>query len=431
MMLSGALFIPARAWCAAPGRGPITANDDMGAAIPALDPVVIAYFYQPGCRECLIVSNEVLPELEARCEGFYQLRYFDTGVKSNYLLLAAYQVQLDVKGDEAVCMIVNGRIALNGLKAIKTRLITTIEECVQQQLAGPPVHKLPIVTPPAGAGSPALLADRMRTFTLPAVLGSGLIDGLNPCAISTLVFFMSLLAVARVRARGLLIMGLAFGTGTFLTYTALGFGLLRTLRFLTGFEWLRLAVEAGMVSALVILACLSFRDAYRFKRSGNPSDVLLRIPDGMRTSMHRVMRLGLAGPGLAIGGFLAGSAVTALESVCTGQLYIPTLTLIIEDSGTSPELTARAWVYLLLYNIMFIVPLAAVFVATYLGLGTGSLLRWSKRNVVTAKIMLGMLFVVLAILLTLLYAGGRTVVRDARPKADANDSSVPGVRHLP
>ena len=48
---------------------------------------------------------------------------------------------------------------------------------------------------------------------------------------------------------------------------------------------------------------------------------------------------------------------------------------------------------------MFIVPLVAAFVVTYQGLKTERLLAWSKRNVVPSKILLGLLFVVLAVLM--------------------------------
>ncbi|MEI6810300.1 MAG: hypothetical protein WCN95_16395, partial [bacterium] len=248
----------------------------------------------------------------------------------------------------------------------------------------------------------AILESRMRSFTLPMVLVAGFLDGLNPCAFSTLVFFMSLLAVARVRGRDLLLMGFAFGIGTFLTYTALGFGLLRALRLLSGFEYARFGLEVIMTGVLALLAFLSFRDAYLFKRSGKPSDVALQIPDRIKIWMHKIMRKGLAGPSLLVGGLLVGSAVTVLESVCTGQLYIPTMALIIKDSGPSPELAFTAWMYLLLYNAMFVVPLAGVFAISYCGLRMESLLSWSKANVVFSKVMLGLLFLVLAALMAVM-----------------------------
>jgi len=369
---------------------------------PAVNPILISYFFQPGCKECRAVSNEVLPELAVRCDGFYSLEWRDVGIESNYLQLVMFQERLNVRENESVCMVVDGRYALNGFKAIKDGLVRTIEKCVQEQLAGSgPTTRVVTVELPIPPGR-TILEARMNSFTLPMVLIAGFLDGLNPCAISTLVFFMSLLAVAKVRGRGLLLMGLSFGLATFLTYTALGFGLLHALRLLTGFEYVRVAVETVMMVALCLLAFLSFRDAYRFRQSGKPSEITLQVPDRVKLRMHKIMRTGLAAPSLVFGGFLVGSAVTILESVCTGQLYVPTMALIIRDSGPGSGLESRAWAYLLAYNVMFVVPLAAVFVVSYFGLRTDALLRWSKQNVVVSKILLGALFLALAALMAVI-----------------------------
>lgn len=74
---------------------------------------------------------------------------------------------------------------------------------------------------------------------------------------------------------------------------------------------------------------------------------------------------------------------------------MPTLVLVIKTGAS----VLRGAGYLLLYNVMFIVPLVAAFVVTYQGLKTEKLLAWSKRNVVPSKILLGLLFGVLAVLM--------------------------------
>ena len=51
--------------------GAATAADEAAAGLP---PVIIEFFFEPGCPECEQVKQEVLPELEARYDGFYVLR---------------------------------------------------------------------------------------------------------------------------------------------------------------------------------------------------------------------------------------------------------------------------------------------------------------------------------------------------------------------
>jgi hypothetical protein len=90
--------------------------------------------------------------------------------------------------------------------------------------------------------------------------------------------------------------------------------------------------------------------------------------------------------------------VTVLESVCTGQVYLPTLVMVIK----SGIFDLRSVLYLLLYNTMFQVPIVIVFALTLQGLKTTELMSMSKKGVVGSKIALGVFFVLMALLILLL-----------------------------
>jgi hypothetical protein len=207
---------------------------------------------------------------------------------------------------------------------------------------------------------------------------------------------MSLLAVSKVRSRQLVLLGISFCMAAFLTYLALGFGLFRVLHLFSGFTALRTAAERGMAAILVLLAALSVRDAICFRKSGRSGDVTLQLSTGMKKQIHAVMRRGLGSTSIFLGGLFIGTAVTALESVCTGQVYVPTLVVILKDSAFSEP---RAWLLLLLYNVLFVLPLVVVFIAVYFGLRTETLLTWSRRNVVVTKLLLGLFFILMALLI--------------------------------
>lgn len=379
--------------------------------------VVIDYFYEAGCADCERVKNQVMPELVERFEGFYVLAGHDVGVKSNVMLLAAYQSALGIATNKPVMMVVDCRYVLNGFEAIKAGLLSRVDECIAERQE--PDWKPPVPPIPAGGLSEDVVHDRVKGFALPMVMIAGLLDGLNPCAIASLVFLMSMLAVARVRGRGLLVLGAAFCVASFVAYTALGFGLLRVLHLFSGFPFLRKSVDLGMIVLLVFLAVISFRDARRFGISRDPADVALQLPGWVKERIHGVIRVlagrrrggGDVGGGgfsglnegtgagvLVVGGVVTGFLVTVLESVCTGQMYVPTLVVVVKSGKSS---FVAAW-YLLLYNLMFILPLVVVFVLTYFGLRTGALLEWSRRNVVVSKMLLGCFFLVLAVLVWLL-----------------------------
>jgi hypothetical protein len=106
------------------------------------------------------------------------------------------------------------------------------------------------------------------------------------------------------------------------------------------------------------------------------------------------MRRWIGARSVVFGGAAIGAGVTVLESVCTGQVYVPTLLLIIRSSSGA---AAKAWTCLLLYNLMFIVPLVCVFLLTYFGMKMNLLQELNRRNVVMSKVLLGVFFIALAI----------------------------------
>lgn len=367
------------------------------------EPVGIDFFFEPGCHECERIEAEVFPELGRRFAERVVVQRHDIGIETNFIYLLQLEDALGYAGDERAYLMVEkqhvfgSRPDVEALCSVISNLLFDVGQASCLSVPDRPV-------PEKQAGSLSYfretdsdpIRNRFSGFTLPAVLVAGLLDGLNPCAISTLVFFMSLLAVSKVRKRPLLVLGFSFCLASFLTYLALGFGLFRVLHLFSGFTVLRSVVEWGMSGILLVLAVLSFRDAVRFRKSEDGHDVTLQLSKGMKVRIHGVMRRGLGFRRIFLGGLVIGTAVTALESVCTGQVYVPTLVLILKNSSLSE---GRAWVFLLGYNLMFIVPLVFTFGAVYWGLRAETLLRWSRKNVVFGKCLLGVFFILMIFLI--------------------------------
>jgi hypothetical protein len=80
-----------------------------------------------------------------------------------------------------------------------------------------------------------------------------------------------------------------------------------------------------------------------------------------------------------------------LELACTGQVYLPTIVFV---SGV-PELKRHAIFYLVLYNLMFIVPLLAVLAVVYFGTTADRVSRFAESNLARVKMGLTILFLVL------------------------------------
>lgn len=362
-------------------------------ASPAATPVTIAFFNEPGCLECEQINKQVFPQLQERFPGQCLVEDRDLGVMSNYLELVQCQTRLGIVKNEPVYMLVADTTLLSGLREIETGLF----DCIALSLASNLPHAS--LSPPAIPNSKSkiqnsssLLAQRFRVFTFPTVMLAGFLDGINPCAISTLVFFMSILSLSRLQGRPLWRLGLWYCFASFVTYFALGFGLLNVLRKLYGFSLARNFIETLVIVLLAIFAVLSFHDAWRYRQSGNQANLLLRLPAGIQSGIHALLKKASGPRSLILSAIGLGVAVTLLESVCTGQVYAPTLVLLIKSRVS----VAAASAFLLAYNLMFILPLLAVFILTWRGLQWQRLLAWSRNNVMLSKCFLGLLFVVLA-----------------------------------
>lgn len=359
-------------------------------------PIVIDFFFEPECDECSRVREETLPQLEAAYAGLYDLSQWDISNEENHRRLIRLVHDRAIDDNARVFMFLDRAVALSGLEAIQKDLFPALDGLIAERLNADTSQAFPIEElEPADDAMMAELADE---FTLAAVLLGGLADGINPCAIATLVFLISVLSMSHLQGRDLLLVGGAFCVASFLTYMAIGFGLLQVLRSLSAFQTIQRAVDVVLIAVLCLLAGYSFLDAYRFRRSHKASDITIQLPVSVKNRIHRLLRVGLGKHTSVLPAFVIGVAVTALESICTGQVLLPTLAFVAR-SGIS---VVKGTSYLALYNIMFIVPLVIVLLLTWQGLKLPRLMAWSVKEVFVAKLMLGVFFLLLALAICVL-----------------------------
>ena len=350
--------------------------------------VCIELFASLACDACHTVKSEVLPQVQAAYPGRVQVLECDIGETSNYVVLASYQDRFRVSDNEPVSLVVDGVRYLAGVASIRRELAGVVAERLKASDAAVAVQAV------HSPEDRAVVSRRFATFSVLGVALAGLVDGLNPCAFATVIFFASLLTVARVRGAHVFLLGGGFILATFVTYFLLGLGLFHGLKALDAWRWARRAIDLGMVVVLVVLAAISFRDAWRYARTGNAAGVTLRMPKKLQTRVHALLRRRITPTSLVSSGLAAGALVTLIESVCTGQIYLPTMAAVARD----PQLHGRALSLLTVYNLAFCVPVTVVMFAAWGGTSSLAMADWSRRNVVWGKIGLGMLFLGLAVL---------------------------------
>ncbi|MDD5678404.1 MAG: hypothetical protein PHW60_10505 [Kiritimatiellae bacterium] len=357
----------------------------------ALEPLKIDYFFEPGCRECKIISDTILPALSNAFNGKYLLNYRDVGIMTNYAVLARCQETTGLIKNEPVYFAIGEHLLFSGLVEIQSDFLAAVDKALHERIIDPEKNNRPI-------DLPALVKQRFQRLTLLGVLLAGLVDGINPCAISTLIFLVSVLVIAGFRHSQLIAVGAAYCLASFITYTAIGFGLFHCIHSLEGLPFVRRGLELTMAGILIALACLSFNDAWKYHLSRDPNSITIKLPRRIKLIMNSMMRLFSTTRHALFAAFVIGILVTLLETVCTGQVYVPTLVLIIK-SGASPFL---GLIYLLLYNLMFILPLVVVFGLILYGIKVQHLIDWSRQQVVKSKVIMACLFIALALVLILL-----------------------------
>jgi hypothetical protein len=212
------------------------------------------------------------------------------------------------------------------------------------------------------------------------VFFAGLADGVNPCAFATMLFLVSLLALLGKDRRELVTVGLLYAFTIFLTYFAIGLGLLTLVRETMNTSVLRLVLRVGVSASALVLGLLSIRDAVSI-RNGRSNEATLQL--GLRTKrrIHAVMRSGFGRGGLILGTVGAAFLVSLLELACTGQLYFPTIAYLVQTGSTR----AREIGALAAYNLAFVFPLLLLFCAVFFGLESEAANRLFRQNAFLAK----------------------------------------------
>jgi cytochrome c biogenesis protein CcdA len=250
------------------------------------------------------------------------------------------------------------------------------------------------------------IRERFQSFRLAPVLLAGLVDSVNPCAVATLIFFLSYLAFTGRRPRQLLGVGAAFTAGVFITYFLIGLGLLRVLHTFPVTGALARWVYPLTGLATLALAGASFRDYLRARR-GEMGAMTLQMPKRLKRWTHQAIRTRM-GPGAGMSaGRLAGAAfataaiVSTLEFTCTSQVYLPTLMYMAQIDGQR----LRATWLLLLYNAMFVAPLILLFLLSALGASSRTLGAFFAHK--TAMTKLAMTFLLAGFSIYMFAVGAR------------------------
>lgn len=195
---------------------------------------------------------------------------------------------------------------------------------------------------------------------------AGAVNGINPCLLSVVVFFLSVLLFNGYERKAIAVAGSVFIATVFVSSFIIGLGMLESFRQLERFEFLAKGFFYSVAIAAVVCGFLSLYDWWVYLKTADAKRFILKLPFIAKQKIHQVIRDNLAKAAkeeklfwarlvgwTVVTGFLA----TLFEVACTGQLYLPAVVYMLKAN----QLAGRAFFYLFLYNLAFIVPASVIF----------------------------------------------------------------------
>ncbi len=211
---------------------------------------------------------------------------------------------------------------------------------------------------------------------LPAVIVTGLVDSVNPCAFAVILLLVAFLFTLRQSRSRVLKLGLVYIGMIFIVYFAIGLGILRAIRFTTDPHFV-----ARMGSWLLIgLGALNLVE-YFFPNF----PIKLHMPRLAGAKTHALIKQATL-PATVAAGFLVGLCTFP----CSGGIYVSILTLLNAK-------TTAAWglAYLGLYNILFVLPLVVILLAVGNRAAAKAWASWEREHSLRIRLWYGVIMVAL------------------------------------
>jgi cytochrome c biogenesis protein CcdA len=211
---------------------------------------------------------------------------------------------------------------------------------------------------------------------IPLVATTGFLDGIHPCAIAILIFFIAFLLTLKKAFKNILILGLVYIFVIFLTYLAIGVGLFSGI-MLFGQHHFFAKLGSWL---LIFLGVVNLKD-YFFPKL----QLGFRFPKVSNKKIKSLLQKATL-PTVVVAAFLVG-----LCSVpCSGGIYAAITALL-----ASKTTFAVGFLYLLLYNLMFVMPLIILLIPAANPYTLVKLGEWQQKKKRMQKLVMGIFMILI------------------------------------
>jgi len=344
----------------------------------ANSPLNATFFYGNGCSHCEIVKP-IVADLQTKYPELHIEMLEINDNQTNREKFSAMLLQHKLGAGAGVPTIFIGDNVLVGENEIEDHFEEKI--LAEKQRISSGTNSTPVNLTPGDPGSlPATSA-----LSPYMVVFAALVDSTNPCGLSVLVFLLISMSAAGSRKRTLLVGGV-YIAAMFLFHFLVGIGLF------SAFTLSGLAKPFSIIGGVIalILGIVTLADVLR-----NKETFLLSIPESHKGLLGKYIRKATV-PAAFILGILAG----ILGFSCTGGIYISILALMGRDMTVMSGLP-----YLVLYNLVFILPLLLVTLLFAFGISPDRAERWRTEHKRKVRVIIGVILVALGLVILLGWFG--------------------------
>ena len=223
----------------------------------------------------------------------------------------------------------------------------------------------------------------VQELTLGIVIAAALLDSINPCVFGVLIFLLAYMKTVFKNKKKMLVAGMIYVVAVYLTYLVIGVGIFSIAQnFSLSHEFYIFAAAVAILAGL-----LELKDFFWYGKGFS----LQIVPGGAErikkyaTLIQKVReRHPLLGYVIS---FFLGIFVVFVELPCTGAPYLAIIGLL-----STGELGAGIPL-LLLYNLIFVLPLFVIIGMVYFGQTSNRLEKWRKKHRGLMRLLVGLFLI--------------------------------------
>jgi cytochrome c biogenesis protein CcdA len=207
-------------------------------------------------------------------------------------------------------------------------------------------------------------------LTIGIIITAAILDSINPCVLGVLIFLIAFMTRMFKKPSKMLAMGLLYTAVVYITYLVLGIGILKitlSTDIAGTFYWI-----AALVA--IIAGLLEIKDYFWYGK-GFSLQMIPGASERIKYWTSRIESMETRHPLVLFFTVIGlGIFVVLVELPCTGAPYLAVLGLLSKGAY------AAAVPLLLLYNLVFVLPLFIVIFVAYFGTSSEKLEAWRKEK---------------------------------------------------